>query len=221
MIHTSLLILTASIVGFSQESDCSRITSFGDVEICLPFINGYVECYTDPLVKEMADKTEIAINSVLGYYLNDDTYEQRSMLGIISFDDYFKIYATNQLAELDADVNMLNEVKSALSGNFFEKSWDSLVDEFIDDELQVEIGVPTMIKDYQINDNSFTFLMITKYEVENQEPTIIAMSMSGMLVNKRLVWMAYYLNYDGEESIDKLQGKTDQIVTAFMDAQRS
>ena len=67
---------------------------FGDKEICLPKIDGYQECYTNPIVKRIADATEVPANTVLGFYLNNETYDKRDSLGLISFDDYFKIYGT-------------------------------------------------------------------------------------------------------------------------------
>jgi hypothetical protein len=31
------------------------------------------------------------------------------------------------------------------------------------------------------------------------------MTLNGILLNKRLIWMAYYLNYAGEQTIDILE----------------
>lgn len=220
IVFTLLFFFTLNVVSFSQNINCSRITNFGESEICLPVMEGYVECYSDPVVKQMADMTEIAINYVLGFYLDEETFQQKDKLGMITFDNYLKFYATNELANYDADQNTLAEIKSVLSGNFFAKSWEELIDEHLNEELNVEIGVPTMIRDYEVNEHSFTYLMITKFETEGQEATTLAMSMTGILANKRLIWMAYYLDYENETSIDILQENTNELVLNFMNSQR-
>ncbi len=76
----------------AQQSECASTVMFGDTKICLPKVEGYEECYYDPIVKKLADGTEAPVNVVLGYYLNNETYENRDSLSLIGFDDYFKFY---------------------------------------------------------------------------------------------------------------------------------
>lgn len=197
----------------AQEVDCSRKASFGNRDICLPKIQGYVEGYTDPNVKQLADATEVPINMVLGFYLNDRIYDKRDSLGLISFDDYFKIYGTKEIQDYKADYQFLDKMEALVSENFIVQHWDDMSKEIGKLELPGEVGVPTVIDKYRINKESFTFVMLTKYDFEGMESYTLAMTINGYLKNERLIWMAYYLNYEGQETIEKLKKNSDSILS--------
>lgn len=211
-IINSLLLLLVSTWIFAQENNCVRITTFGEKEICLPKIEGYQECYTIPLVKQIADATEVPVNVVLGYYLNDEIYSKIDSIGLINFDNFFKIYATTQLKDLPADSKFLKEMEEVLNGNFISQNWDEMKKDIDKIDLGVKVGEPLVINKYNFNDKSFTYVMLIKYQVDGEEPYTMAMTMNGFLTNERLVWMAYYLNYKGEESIIKLEEQSNIIL---------
>ena len=214
-----ILFLTSNWI-FTQDIECSRTTLFGEVEICLPVLDGYQECYTNSAVKKLADESESPSNEVLGFYLNNQTHNKIDSLGFIGFDDYFKIYATKQIKDLKADKKILTNMEEVLSGNFISKNWDEIKKEMneIENDFDIEIGKPTIIKNYQLNENSFTYVLLVKYQLEGSEPFTKAMTINGLLLNERLVWMAYYIDYDGKKSINELQEKSDYIVTNILDA---
>lgn len=202
----------------AQESKCSRSTTFGSVELCLPLIDGYQECYLEPSVKALADATEVPANAVLGFYLNNQTFEQRDSLGSVNFDDYFKVYGTLQLQDYKAEASILSEMQGFMSSNFLSKDWDLVEKEF--DQLGFEgtINEPTIIKQYSLNEDSFTYIMLVKYELEGIKPFTLVMSISGYLYKERLIWMAYYLNFDGGSSIDKLEKRSNEILLKIMNS---
>ena len=209
-----LLIFTVNPVS-AQQTDCSRIATFGEKNICLPQIEGYVESYLEPDIKALADATEMPANQVLGFYLNQPTYHNKDGDGLLEFDDYFKVYATTQLEDLDTDRKMLRQMQETLDGNFITKNWDEMEKEIDKIGLEVQVGAPTVIKSYNLDENSFTYVMLIKYQFEGMEPYTMAMTMNGMLVNERMIWMAYYLNYEGEETISLLQQNSDKILSRF------
>ena len=209
-------LLTASNLSLSaQQTDCVRTPSFGEKDICLPQIKGYVESYLEPDIKILADATEVAANQVLGFYLNQETHQNKEEGGLDEFDDYFKVYATTQLEDLDTDEAMLRQMQATLDGNFITKNWDEMEKEIDKIGLEVQVGVPTVIKSYSLDDNSFTYVMLIKYQFEGMDPYTMAMTMNGMLVNQRLIWMAYYLNYEGEETIPLLEKNSNRILDTF------
>jgi len=221
--NTILILLLLSNYAYTQKvetTNCERKATFGEAEICLPQIEGYKECYTDPIVKELADGTEIPANTVLGFYMEEKTLEKKDSFGLFSFDNYFKIYGTKQLKDLDADTKALKEIQDVIGGNFIAKNWESMMEEIDKVGLEAEIGVPTVVKTYNLNEKSFTYVMLTKYQVEGVEPYTIAMTINGLLLNDRLVWMAYYLNYNGVETIPALQEQSDVILTRLLDADK-
>jgi hypothetical protein len=205
-----ILIFTNSIL--AQEINIARKTNFGDTEISLPHVEGYRECYLEPTVKQIADGTEVPSNMVLGFYLNNRTFEKIGTSELSSFDDYFKIYGTIQIKDYKANHDILKQMQDAMGGNFMSKNWDLMKKEIDKIGLEVEIGVPIVIKNYNLNKNSFTYVMIARYDLEDIDPFTLVMAINGLLINEKLIWMAYYLNYDGEESISKLQKNNDFIL---------
>ncbi|MCH6199960.1 hypothetical protein MMU07_10225 [Aquiflexum sp. LQ15W] len=205
-----ILIFTNSIL--AQEIDIRRKTNFGNTEIYLPPIEGYRECYLEPTVKQIADGTEVPSNMVLGFYLNNRTFEKIGSSELSRFDDYFKIYGTIQVKDYKANRDILKQMQDAMGGNFMAKNWDLMKKEVDKIGLEVEIGVPIVIKNYNLNKNSFTYVMIARYELEGVDPFTLVMAINGLLINEKLIWMAYYLHYDGEESISRLQRNNDFIL---------
>ncbi len=200
----------------AQSSNCERITKFGEAELCLAKVNGYKECYLEPKVRLLADMTEVPINMVLGFYLNNSVYEKRDSLGLIRFDDYFKIYGTKEIKDYKADKSTLDEMQKVLAGNFISKNWEEMEKEIDKIDLEVQVGVPTVIDSYTLNNKSFTYIMLARYELEGVEPYTMAMALNGMLLNERLVWMAYYRNYTDQSIVDQLKTNSNKILSQLM-----
>ena len=212
-----ILLLSVSTLVYAQKNLCDRKAKFGATTFCLNHIEGYHECYTYPTVKTLADKTEIPANMVLGFYLNDKIYQQKDSMGLISFDDYFKVYGTKQIQDYKVGKKELGEMQEILNGSFISKNWDSMKKEVDKLSFEIEVGIPTVVKTYKLNKNSFTFIMITKYELEGGQSYIMAYTMNGLLIKDKLIWMAYYLNYSNESTIDRLQINSDKIVNKLLE----
>ena len=196
----------------SQTKECARKTNFGEIEICLPKIEGYKECYLDPTIKQIADATEVPVNMVLGYYLNDKAFKNKDSIVSSGFDDFFKLYGTKQIKDYKANESILKETQKALAGNFLSKNWDVIKDEIDKTGIDAKIGVPVVVKSYNLNKKSFTYVMIANYEVKGTDPYTMAMAMNGVLLNDRLVWLAYYILYKDKSTIDILQEKSNKII---------
>ncbi len=156
--------------------------------------------------------TELPDNMVLGFYLNEATYAKRDSLGHITFDDYCKVYGTKELMDYKASLKDLNEMNTMLSGNFISKNWDKMEKEIDKIGIEVEVGVPTLIKSYTLHENSFTYVLLARYELKGIPPYTMAMTINGTLIDQRLVWMAYYLKYTGAATIPILEENSNKIL---------
>ena len=210
------VFLSAHFSLFSQQVVCDRTAKFGTADICLPAIEGYTECYTDPQVKPLADATEVPLNMVLGYYINDATYE--NIEAIDKMEDYFKVYGTKQLKDLPATTKEISEMGEMLKGSFITKNWEELAKDIKIEGLDMEVGVPVVVKSYNINDESFSIIMIVKYAIEGAEPYDVVLTVNGFLSNDRLVWMAYYLLFEGEETVKEIESKSNEILSVLQKA---
>ncbi len=218
LLLSAMIIIVSQYVAHSQHTPCNREATFGEKKICLPAIDGYQECYTETVVKELADATEVSMNSVLGFYLKTETYDAMDSLGLVNIDDYFKVYATNDLQNYQADGSLLDDMRQMLSDNFITKNWDELSKEIDQVGLDAEIGVPVVIDSYRQNSESFSMVLLVKYAFEGIPPYTMAMTVNGYLSNDRLVWMAYYLKYEDQETIDRLKSKSHTIVSELLKA---
>ena len=211
----SFLLITQ--LTFAQSTTCERVTNFGTSEICLRKIAGYQESYSEPKIKALADGTETPANMVLGFYLNNEVYEKREAIGTFEFDDYFKVYATKALQNVDASKDLLKTLEQELATSFISKNWDKIKDEVDQVLTGVEVGKPTLVKSYNLTDNSITCILLIKYGVDG-ESTLKALTMNALLVKNRLIWMAYYLNYQDNGTIDTLEENSNKIMKELLDA---
>jgi len=53
-------------------------------------------------------------------------------------------------------------------------------------------------------------------DVPGSDQYTLAMTINGLIIKERFVWMAYYLNYEGEETITKLKKNSDKIVMKLL-----
>lgn len=207
-----LLLLVFTNWTLAQDSDCSRITSFGESNICLPVLEGYQECYLDSAVKPIIDAIEPPSNMTLGFYLSNAAFEKRDSMGRLSIDNYFKVYGIEQMRDYEVDRQILKQIQNVFTQNFISKNWELVENEIDKIELELKIGVPTLVKSYSKNEDSFTYVLLTKNKPKDGQPSTLAMTMNVLLINKRLVMMTYYLGFKGEETMYRLQENSDLIL---------
>ncbi len=197
-------------LGYGQ-TDCTRQTLYGSAELCLPQIKGMTECYTHPDVKQIADHFEDAQNLVLGYYLNDSNYQHVDSLYEIRYEDYFKIYASRGLGEMDVDIHYLASIYEEVIPTFRQETWVG-IKESIEEKLEgLNVGTPQLVEEIELTERSRTMTMIINYQVAD-ESFPVAMTINFLVLNKRLIFVAYYLNYVDEHTFAQLADKTRHVI---------
>jgi len=194
------------------KKECNKSVQFGDINICLPLIDGMTECYSTPIVKERADKFNYEGNSILAFYLNNETYKQVNKLDEKNVDDYFQIYVTNKLKDIKVGQSELNQMANMFDKNSLKESWNVLKEKIESNNDILSINNPILIESYSTHEQARTFVMIIKYQVNNVESVLITIS-NMIQINQRLIWLAYYKVYEGEESIEAAKLKNDFIIS--------
>lgn len=195
---------------------CENSVHFGQVEICLPIIDGMVECYSNPSVKKKANEYNPQGNSILAFYLNNSTFEKVDELEHLSFDDYFQVYVVDQMKDIRVGNDEMDEMSSIIEGNYFKENWDNIKAKIEQGQDFLSVGRPILIENYTPNKRVRTYVMLTKYLFGGEEKVLLT-SMNLLEIKKRLIWLVYYKNYDGEESIRKAKAKNDYITLQFID----
>lgn len=198
-----------------KENNCHDFIPWGEINICLPEIDGMKNTYSIPKMKKMLDEWEYKNNTVLAYYVSNDVYNQIDNIEDIIYDDYFKVYSVNNFKNALADKNALAKVTNGTKAVFNTSLRNSSK---ITEEIKkrnMSFDKPILIEDYHINSNVSTFLLFMKANIGDHE-RIMVMTMNIALVKNRIVYICYYKDYEGEESIKKAKAKNDYFVLRFM-----
>lgn len=211
-----IIALTVQTTAWAQKKDCARVATFGDIQYCIPKFDGFIECVDDESVKAYIELTEIESNTVLGYYLNEKDHEQRSQIGEFALGDYFKIYCVDQTVDLELSISdmemLIPEVKSALLGENWKEIEEATEERFSD----IDFGKPQLLKSYRLSNNSYTILANMKIAMEGSDDTYVALALNIAIVKKRLVFIAYYTDFMGKETIKHLETENNKVLTEFM-----
>jgi hypothetical protein len=215
----SLLFIFSESVSAQILRKCEREVSYGSANICLPFVENMKECFKNDTVNALALATEYPGNIVLGYYLMDSTYTRLSQLDSIEMGNYFKVYANEKLADYKSDKDVFKEICDATEASIKPKGFKEIketIDEITD---SISVGAPKLVDEYTSISNTKSYIMIVKYETETSS-FVSVMALDLVLVQERIVFLAFYSDYTGKESQQKLKQMNDKILKMFVDMNR-
>jgi len=198
-----------------KEKNCNDLIRWGDIDICLPEIDGMKNTYVLPKMKKKLDDFEYKGNSVLAYYVSDDVYSQIDNIEEIVYDDYFKIYSVNKLKNAFANNNTLEQVSNAIKSSL-NTDWQARKEKMEEQWNDFSFDKPVLIEDYYITPNVSSLLFLMKAAIGDCE-RIMVTTMNIVIVNDRVIYICYYKYYEGEDSIKKTKAKNDYFVLRFMD----
>jgi len=199
-------------------SNCPHSVRFGNISICLPTIDGMTECYSDTTMKNMVDK--FGVNAVLlGFYLNNKSYQNKQNLEKEGFDDYFLLSSDSDLMNRTIHTSDLTQLDSVISGSFIKKNWDdvsSMVKKKINKyKFAISFDKPVLIESYSLNENIHSRLFLTKFLSGNDEIVMIC-DADFCTIKNRLIHMFYYKKYDGVQSLKDARAKNDYVASSII-----
>ena len=80
--------------------------------------------------------------------------------------------------------------------------------------LDISIGRPLLLEDYQLNSNVKSFVILINFKAEN-ENIIMSAVLNVLIVKNRLIFMAYYDKYSNYNQIKKLKAKNDYFALSL------
>ncbi len=191
-----------------NKKPCNNSVQFGDIDVCLPEVAGVKECHRDSLMKNKIAMIEMANTEVIGLYLNNRTYKQIEQIDQITYDDYFSVYISKSRKNIKAGKAELDETYGYAVSSFSNENWDKVNDMIKEKTAGLTIDKPVLIQSYSPNDKIRTaLLMIQVNDLEEVHYMVVTMNL--MLVKERIIFVAYYRNYDGKESIKKCKSVND------------
>lgn len=199
-----------------DSTKCARVVPFWGVPLCLPIIEGKVECYQHPAVKDLADLYEFAGNSVQAFYLPVATHARADSIAWLVFDDYFKLYTTNSLSNQRFGSAAFDQVAQELEGFFERGDWKELkaVLEAQPDAFLLE--KPLLLDAYKPMEDVRSFNILTQ-ETQHGSKQLMVFNLSVLRIKERLIWLAYYRHYADAETLAEARAYSDLLVASLME----
>ena len=195
---------------------CTNEINFGNTPICLPELKGLVEAYSHPKVKLRVDKFEDS-NTTLGYYIDDETYKDVENFESVSYDNYYKVYASTEAMDTNIGRSEMKQISEIMTTGLIDKTMDNLNESDSFSAREIKITQPVLVEKYALNSNSATivlFMRISNSEIDQ----IKAITMTTCIINERLIFIAHYLDYKDEKTLKLLKANTKTFMDAFFEA---
>jgi hypothetical protein len=197
-----------STLSSDNDSICNHSRFYGEIEICLPEIDGMTETYSHEKVKRRTNQFSYDNNTILGLYLNKEDMAKLDDFDNAALDDYFKVYALKKLEGIEIGKTEFELIKKSSEAAFAKKNWEEMEAEILDGTSELSLDQPVQIESYKLNENIFTIVYLFRLTYGAEE-RISAATMSIVLLKNTLVYYAYYKNYSGPKTLDQVRAKND------------
>ena len=210
-------------IGLAHSQNCNNEVPIGYINICLPEIIGMEECYSDPLVGLFYDSFKGGSDEIiLGAYLLDEVYEDRyeHFFEDGAGDEYIKVFTLEELQNIYVDEEDLDYMYELMCSALeeYDESLKNRIDKALDDALEgdfgfdvdIQVGKPVLIKKYNHSENIRSFIVITKFVIEDYKFVQVMVS-NLAIVNNRMLLYAYYKEYFDSEDIRSAKSSSDYL----------
>lgn len=189
------------------------------IDFNLPFFEKWTESYDDKTVKSYFDEfLKDDKFEIVGVYLNNNTYSKKDSLDFIDFEDYaiFMINKNEQKWKLtDNDLNRLFRVQKKKSDTRnFDKS--EALEKVYSDTTFLHSEKPIVIEEFRPKENVLSALKLIKPYGDDHQ-IIVTYVYNLILVKNHLVYGSYYLDLNGNESLEKAKEMNEIIISKFLE----
>lgn len=210
-----LLIICSSSALNAQE--CDNIVEYGTTSLCMPSIAGYEEGYSNENVKAIADAGRYDDNQILGIYLLSDDYKLIRDGSAAPMNEYCKVYGTSKLRNVDVDQKQFDEFEQIISESF---SVSPEIKEKAKDYFKFDdLDTPITIEKYSLNNTSTTAVMLVNSIFDGVRITQIT-TVNFFLIKNRILCLAYYVDYEGKDSIADAKKGNDLILMSIQNSNK-
>ena len=198
--------------------NCKNQVAFGDINICLPKLPSMKECYSDPLIKIIADLFKGAENEqIIGFYLSEGDYKQayENFLEEGAKDPYIKMFSYEELKGVKADNEMLDWMKTQSEKNYDKTTTEKINERFKEKfDADISLAKPILLETYQITPNSYSEVVLLSYRAEGKTDVQVGI-LTYILIKERFVGVAYYEEYNGMDKVSKIKSKNDFFILSL------
>tara|TARA_B110000240_G_C13392579_1_gene407443 strand:- start:167 stop:907 length:741 start_codon:yes stop_codon:yes gene_type:complete len=196
----------------TEVQDCNTFSTWFDINVCLPDLEGMTECYDEPKYIDLVHYLVPSSNPTLAYYMNDSTYianvESTSITS--SVDDYFWVYATDGIRGINCTNQELNYMDELYIEDYPESNWNN-VRRHLETTTGFSVDVPILLEKYSIYRNIKSYLHLIKFN-RNGDTFYMVYTVNLLLIKNRIIWAAYYKEYEDESSLNETKTKNNSLV---------
>lgn len=196
---------------------CQTEVEYGDILLCNPEIEGMQECISNERIKQRQEFLGTNGIITLGYYISNEKFKNIEKLEKLNVSDVIKVYAPEANSYTLCDTTRLNSTFAAFKNNCISAKWDSIRSILDNKNLTFKLSKPVMLESYCLKHDSKSAIVLMRASNENDERFIVT-AMNLLRCKERLIFLAYYLEYTGIESVTKAKAKNDYIVLRFLEA---
>jgi len=222
MKNASLLIIFTLLISCKEEIKEKEITQefnkVEEIEINIPKLEKWNECKDYPAVKNWIEETSLdSLTKHYAVYLSKKTDLEKFETDENILQDYAVIYIRKHEQKLKINQNDLNTIFKThirLTETKKAKIEEALENIYVN-ENYLQPKKFLLLEDYRINNNCKTAIFLMKQHINN--PKYITIIIANWLnIKNHLFYSSYYLELNGEKSIEIAKENNRQIVTELM-----
>ncbi|SNQ43350.1 hypothetical protein [Cellulophaga lytica] len=189
------------------------------IEFDFPKFGEWTECYSETEVKDYFDSFSMFEKiKTVGVYLNNKTYTKKDSLDIIDFEDYavFMVNVNEQKWKLTGkDLERIFRIqKKKKSLENFER--DIALSKVYSDTTFLHSEKPIIIEEYKPHPDILSAVKFVKPYTDYHD-YIVVFVFNLIVIKNHLVYAGYYLDLNGNESIEKAKKMNSRIMTKFVE----
>lgn len=215
--QTAMQKIQSATVIQSVPTICEVQRSFGDINVCLPNIEGYIECLANKYVKERVDDEVKALGEeVLGIYLRTELYTEliknpnKTLL-----DDYIKIYSSPPLKNKKVPNNFFKQMAEKIEKESDIVQWDEAIQKIHNNNSNLLLGKPLLLEHSKYHPQTDTYIYLGSYNTLGKSGYIL-WTANLCIIKERLIYFANYINYASANSMEILKNKNLLVMKEFM-----
>jgi hypothetical protein len=230
MNKTTIIIVLLVIVGAIKQTfydkeikkedktnlPCLLSAKVGNVEICIPEIDGMHECHLNLSIIKRTSSFNHNGNSIIGFYINDFYYKNIDKAEEMKFDDYCQIYTIKKIEQLNISEQLFEQFIDQTDTVVSKEYWNKIKYPLEKKNENSTFSKPVLLENYSLKQNVKSQVLISKINMLDDENVMICV-INYMLIKNKIIFLGYYKKYEGEESIKNAKAKNDYITLRFIE----
>lgn len=175
----------------------------GDISICLPNVQGYVECLKNKYAKERVnDENKIFTENVFGVYLPNQLYKEFLQNPYtVLWTEYVKFYSNPELDNQKVPSTFFKQIEEKINNESNIVPWKEAIEKAHANDPDLLLGKPILIEHSKCHPQTDSYIYLSSYKFLKKSGYMLFVA-NLCIIKERLIYFGYYLNYDNENSLN-------------------